>query len=199
MHPLTRWRDRRRASEERAKRASRRWRGPDASRPRTSCGSSAWPGEAVRRCPAASHRPGCLRTCHVDRPQTVFRIAAMAAGSRCRTPSRARDRRCCACSRSAGRGWSDPARAPPRRAGSPCPGRPVRRHAGNNSRTRPGDRPAGKFRTRSFDPQHAIVAFRELAEFAHHDLTHRFTPFASACRRVIRPARAGTTSAGRRN
>src|SRR5262245_32249465 len=53
------------------------------------------------------------------------------------------------------------------------------------------------------DPQHAVAALRELAEFAHHALVHRFTPLTLAScslpATVIRSARGGTTSAGRRN
>src|SRR4051812_35185587 len=41
------------------------------------------------------------------------------------------------------------------------------------------------------DLQHAVVAFRELAEFAHHDLAHRFTP-STLLLPVIRVARGDT-------
>src|SRR5919204_1816560 len=45
------------------------------------------------------------------------------------------------------------------------------------------------------DPQHAIAPFHELAELAHHDLVHRFT---LACP-ITRAPRAGTTFADRRS
>src|SRR5262249_49305975 len=47
------------------------------------------------------------------------------------------------------------------------------------------------------DPQHAVAPFRELAEFAHHDFVHRFTHVFRVA--VIRASRARTTFAGRRS
>src|SRR5215471_14594880 len=47
------------------------------------------------------------------------------------------------------------------------------------------------------DPQHAITALRELAELAHHDLVHRFT-YRRSCA-VIRVRRGGTTFEDRRS
>ena len=60
------------------------------------------------------------------------------------------------------------------------------------------------------DPQHAVAAVRELAELAHHDLVHRFTPslvvsiagsalFAGVISIIDRVGRGGTTSADRRS
>src|ERR1700704_3099199 len=66
------------------------------------------------------------------------------------------------------------------------------------------------------DPQHPVAAFRKLAELAHHDLVHRLTPSLvllsrllwCSCRAVVRElwtsiinrvGRGGTTSADRRS